>query len=465
VKARLAAAALSLGLGACSMAPQYVRPASPVPESLPAGGAYPVEGEAALPEISHGDVFKDPRLERLIGLALANNRDLRVAAANLAAARAQVRVARAAQFPELDISGSATTTRSGETYALDGGISGFELDLFGRLASATAAQRERMLASEAAARTVRLGLIADLASAWASYGADSDLLAIARDTAANARRSVDLTRLRLNGGVAPRSDLSQAQQVLAVAEGDVALQTAALAEDRNLLRLLAGAEVDPALLPTGLAEVTSSIATLPAGTSSQVLLRRPDVAEAEHQLKAANADIGVARAELFPKITLTGLLGFASEQLKTLFTDGAFGASATAAASFSIFSAGGKAANLEATKAKRDAALASYEKAIQSAFREVADALAVKGTVEDRLDAAHRNTAAAADSAQLAEARYRAGIDSFLANLIAQRSVYSARQNEVAITLVAVQNRIQLYRVLGGDAELGASPAEESAGS
>lgn len=452
----------ALALGACSLAPHYVRPAAPVPTSWPTGNAYPVEGEATLPAVSYTDVFRDPRLQKLIVQALANNRDLRVAAANVAQARAQVRVTRSAQFPNVAVSGSAQVQDEGGThtqsFSLQGGVSSFELDLFGRLANATEADRERMLASEASARTVRLGLVADIATTWATYAADKDLLAVAQDTAANAQRSVDLTRLRLNGGIAPRTDLSQAQQVLATAQGDLADQTTALAQDVNLLRLLVGAEPDPTLLPGGLAEVSSSIEALPAGTSSEVLLRRPDVAQAEYLLKAANANIGVARAELFPKISLTGLLGFASDALGSLFSAGGFTATAGADASYSIFNAGGARANVAVSEAERDAALATYEKAIQTAFREVADALAREGTIAQRLDAAHSNTAAAADTATLSEARYRGGIDSFLQNLVSQRSLYDARRSEVAATLVAVQNKIDLYRVLGGDAELAALP-------
>ena len=462
MRARLAVSLAALALGACSLAPHYVRPAAPVPSTWPSGAAYPVEGEASLPAVSYTDVFRDPRLQTLITQALANNRDLRVAAANVAEARAQVRVTRSAQFPNVTVNGSAQVQDNGgdrtQTFSLQGGVSSFELDLFGRLANATEADRERMLASEASARTVRLGLVADIATAWATYASDKDLLAIAQDTAANAQRSVDLTRLRLNGGIAPRTDLSQAEQVLATAQGDLADQTTALAQDVNLLRLLVGAEPDPTLLPGGLAEVSSSIEALPAGTSSEVLLRRPDVAQAEYLLKAANANIGVARAELFPKISLTGLLGFASDALGSLFTGGAFTATAGANASYSIFNAGGARANVAVSEAQRDAALATYEKAIQTAFREVADALAREGTIAQRLDAAHSNTVAAADTATLSEALYRGGIDSFLQNLVAQRSLYSARQSEVAATLTAVQNRIDLYRVLGGDAKLASLP-------
>lgn len=460
---RVPALLLPLVLGACSLAPDYERPAPPVPESLPVGEAYLPQSEEALPSVSYPDVFRDERLLALIDQALANNRDLRIAAANIAEARAQVRVTRAAQFPRLAVGAStdyrAQSGEDGQSYALQGGISSYEIDLFGRLANATAAQRDRALASEASAQTVRIGLIADLASAWAAYGADQDLLAIARETAANARRSVDLTRARLEGGIAPRTDLSQAEQVLATAEGDLAEQTSALAEDVNLIQLLVGAPVDPALLPGGLGEIVDAVTTLPAGTSSDVLLRRPDVAQAEYLLRAANADIGVARAELFPSISLTGLLGVASDALGSLFTSGAFSATAGADASYTIFDAGGNRANVAVSEARRDAALAAYEKAIQTAFREVADALANQGTIADRLSASHQNTQAASDTARLTEARYRGGVESFLANLVAQRSLYAARRNETAVSLIALQTRIELYRALGSDAELADLPA------
>lgn len=443
----------ALALGGCSMAPDYMRPEAPVPPAWPAGDAYLAQSEATLPTVSYRDIFADQRLQQLIAVALDNNRDLRVAAANLAEARAQVRVERAAQFPRLGVSASAEVDDDGaENYALRGGISAFELDLFGRLANATEAERNRALATEADARTVRLGLVAAIASAWATYGADRDLLAIAEETARNARRSVELTQARLDGGIAPRTDLRQAEQVLATAEGDLARQTAALAEDENLLRLLLGAEVDRALLPESLADVVDAVNSLPAGVSSEVLLRRPDVVSAEYELLAANADIGVARAELFPRISLTGLFGVASDALGSLFTGGAFGATAGADATYNIFSGGAVRANVAVSEARRDAALARYELAIQSAFREVADALATQGTIGRQLNAAQANLDAAADTASLSEARYRGGVDSFLANLVAQRSLYSARRENVAVTLLAVQNRITLYRVLGADA-------------
>lgn len=455
--AKLAALALpALALGACSMAPKYVQPAMPAPASWPVGDAYLAQSEARLPLVSYTEIFRDPRLQKLVEQALVNNRDLRVAAANVVAARAQVRVTRANQIPALGVTASGTRTEvngSGDSTALSlqGGISSFELDFFGKYASATQAQRDTAISTEASARTVRLGLVADLAQAWANYAADKDLLNIAQATANNAERSVTLTTARLKGGVAPRTDLRQAEQVLETAKGDLASQRTALAQDVNAIRLLVGADFDESLLPGGIDEVNAQLAVLPAGTSSEVLLRRPDVVEAEYSLRAANADIGVARAELFPSISLTGLLGFASDGLSSLFDKGAFSATGGGDASWTIFNAGGKAANVDVSKANRDAALATYEKSIQTAFSEVADALADQGTLDERLRAASAYTNAAADTAKLTEASYRQGISSSLDNLDAQRSLYTARQQEIAVRLAVASNRVTLYRVLGGD--------------
>lgn len=462
----------ALSLAACSVAPPVAGPPPPpVPLSWPVGDAYLVQSEATLPIVSYTQVFTDPRLQQLVSTALLENRDLRVAAANLAAARAQVRVTRSAQFPQVGVDGSVDVSRGGTagsgtnigsgtrtTYSVQGGVSSYELDLFGRYANATEADRERALATEAFARTVRLGIVADIASAWATYAADRDLLAIAEQTAANARESVRLTDLRLKGGIAPRTDLAQAQQVLATAEIAIGEQKTALAQDRNLLRLLVGTEFDAALLPNSIEEIGSTFATLPAGLDSTVLLRRPDVIEAEYRLRAAGADIAVARAALFPSLSLTGLLGLASTALTDLFTGGAFRLSAGAGVGYSIFDAGGRRAQVAVTEAQRDAALSSYEGTIQTAFREVSDALADQGTLGDRARAARDNAAAATTSVRLSDARYRNGVDSFLDSLIAQRNAFAARQQLVRIELTTLLNRIAVYRALGGD-QLAIDPA------
>lgn len=452
----------ALALTGCSLAPPTGLPTPPVPESWPVGDAGLIESEAALPILSWRDMFIDPRLQALVDQALTNNRDLRVAYANVAAARAQARIGRAAQFPQIGVTAGAGYSDNGgpgggsADFSLRGGVTAFELDLFGRLANLAEADRNRALATEAAARTVRLALIAELAEAWAAHGADRDLLQIAQDTAANARENVRLTRARLDGGIAPRTDLRQAEQILATAEDAIAQQQAAIAQDENLIRLLVGGDVDRALLPASLAEATPTIAALPAGTRSEILLRRPDVIEAEYRLRAANADIGAARARLFPSISLTGLLGFASDALSGLFDGGSFGWSTGGDAGLSIFDAGGRRAGVAVSEAQRDAALAGYEGTIQTAFREVADALAVQSTIAARVRAAAANSAAAADTAMLTEARYKGGIDSFLSNLDAQRSLYAARRSEIGTQLLLVQTRIALFRALGGDSGAGA---------
>ncbi|HEY0630330.1 MAG TPA: efflux transporter outer membrane subunit [Sphingomicrobium sp.] len=450
--------------GCMSMEPAYVQPDPAVPPSWPAGDSYLRQAEAELPAVTYRDIFSDARLQRLIEQGLANNRDLAAAAANIAAARAQYRIQRAELFPQVDASlGVSGAERDGAGTSADFsagvGIPSFELDLFGRVRSLSKAQLNRYFASEAAARATRLALVADIADAWLTYGADASLLAIAEDTAASAQRSVALTRARLEGGIAPRTDLRQAELVLRSAEASVARQRTALAQDVNLLQLLVGAPIDPALLPVSIEQAAPTVRPLPAGLSSLVLLRRPDVMESEFQLRAANAEIGAARAALFPRISLTGLLGLASSSLSGLFSGGAFGWNASADATYSIFRAGAGVANVRLSQAQRDAAIANYQKAVQTAFREVSDALARQGTAGDELRAREAQQAAAADNYRLSDARYREGIDSFLLTLDAQRTYFAAQQTLVQMRLESASNRVDLYRALGGDALYAPGPA------
>jgi multidrug efflux system outer membrane protein len=326
------------------------------------------------------------------------------------------------------------------------------VDLFGRLRSLTRAQFEQYLATEAGARSTRLTMVSDIANAWLDYAADSSQLLVSEETVASAQKSVNLTRLRLDAGVAPRTDLSQAEEILSQAQADLAQQRTQLAQDANAIQLLVGAPIDTSLLPASIEQAGQTVAELPAGLNSYVLLRRPDVLQAEYQLRAANADIGAARAELFPRITLTGLLGFASSALTSLFTGGAFGWSAGANAAYTIFNAGAGRANVRLTEAQRNAALATYQLSVQTAFREVSDALARRATMDDQLAATERQQAAAADVVTLEEARYRAGIDSYLNLLDAQRSYYNVQQVLVQTRLTAAQNRVTLYQSIGGDA-------------
>ena len=444
-----------LASGCMTMEPRYIRPEAAVPPSWPVGDPYLRQSEAVLPAVTYQQIFRDPRLQSLIEQGLANNQDLAVAAANIAAARAQHRIQRAELFPELDASAGVTGAKSetGGTstqFTAGVGIPSFEMDLFGRIRSLTKAQLNRYFASEAAARATRLAMVADIADAWLTYGADASLLKIAEETAASAQRSVTLTRARLEGGIAPRTDLRQAELVLFGANASVARQRTALAQDVNLLRLLVGAPIDPALLPASIEQAAPSVHPLRAGVSSLVLLRRPDVMQAEYQLRAANAEIGAARAALFPRISLTGLLGLASTSLTGLFS-GPLGWNASADATYPMFRAGAGLANVRLSQAQRDAALGSYQKAIQTAFREVSDALARQGTAGDELRARQAQEASAADNYRLSEARYRAGIDSFLLTLDSQRTYFAAQQQLVQMRLESASNLVDLYRALGGD--------------
>ena len=458
-------------LAGCSMQPKYVRGKLPVPPSWPVGDAYLKQSETALPALGYRDIFRDQRLQRLIDQALANNRDLRVAAANIVSARAQYRVQRSDLFPTISAGGAAnfregsanvpggTTTQTTfiDNYSVDLGFSAFEIDLFGRVRSLTDATLNRYFAQEAAARSVRLSLVSDIAAAWAAYAADKSLLALAEQTVASAGQSVRLTRARLTGGIAPRTDLRQAELVLEQAQSDLAEQKTALAQDINALQLLVGAPVDPTLLPASIEEAAPTLAELPAGLDSSVLLRRPDVVQAEYTLRAANADIGAARAALFPRISLTAALGFASGALSSLFTNNAFNWSASPSIDYPIFRAGAGRAGVDQAKADRDVALAQYERAIQTAFREVSDALARRGTIDAQEGAQRRLVAASEDNYRLSDARYRGGIDTFLQSLTAQQSLYGAQRSLIATRLVRANNLVTLYRTLGGDSQLDAS--------
>ena len=467
----LIAAAAAVSLAGCTLEPAYVRPTSSVPSAWPVGPAYPPASGEALPSLSYRDTFKDPHLQSVIEQALARNQDLRAAMANVEVARAQYGAQRAAQFPQLNANGTASvaqsepaTTAAGagsngagmgrvttRAYQADLSISAFELDLFGRLRSLSHAAQQQYLASEAGARAARLTLIAEVANAYLVLAADNSLLTIARQTETSAGRTVQLTTARLEGGVAPRTDLTQAQTVLEQARSDNAQLTTNLAQDRNLLELLVGDTVPDADIPASIEGVDGLLAEAPAGLDSRILLRRPDVVEAEYGLRAANARIGAARAAFFPTISLTTLAGFASPQLSSLFNGRNFAWQAQGAATQSIFDGGANISNLRLAKAQRDVAVAQYQKAIQTAFREVADALARRGTMSRQLDAQTALERAAAQNFTLSEARYRQGIDPYLNTLDAQRTLYAARQTLASARLTRAQNLVALYQGLAGD--------------
>ena len=489
----LSAASLIPG---CSMQPTYERPQAPIPASWPTGDAYLASSEAGLPALDFHQVFADERLQWLIADALRNNRDLRQAAANIASARAQYRIQRADLLPQIDANGGATVSHGsaggvnfgsgpgtgnpngnpnggngnpgGQPVVSNGddtqtfytasvGATAFEIDLFGRVRSLSEAALDQYFATEAAARSTRLALVGDIATGWLTYGADKSLLAIAQDTLDSAQKSVDLTTARLKGGVAPRTDLRQAQIVLEQARADLAQQKTALAQDINRLRLLVGADFDTNVLPTSIDDATSHLGPVPAGLDSGILLRRPDVVQAEYQLRSMNAQIGAARAALFPRISLTALLGLASTSLSGLFDGDGFNWQVRPNVSYPIFRAGAGVAGVAQAEAEHDAALANYEKTIQTAFREVADALARRGTIDEQVAAVQSLTDATQDNYRLSYARYKGGIDSFLQSLDAQRSLYSARRSLVQVKLTRGTNLATLYQALGGDSTLDAT--------
>ena len=458
-----AAAILALLATSCAtMEPRLGRPDPAIPPFWPAGSPVLAGAEAVLPAVTYRQIFTDPRLQALIAQALVNNRDLMVAASNIAAARERFRIQRAEQLPTVTANAGATLAGTKDDvaaqYRVNASVTNFELDLFGRLRSLSRSQFEQYLATEAGARSTRLTLVADIANAWLDYAADSSELLVSQRTVEIAQSSVRLTRIRLDGGIAPRTDLSQAQEILSQAQSNLAQQRTLVVQDVNALQRLVGAPVAPALLPTSIDQALPTIAELPAGTSSYVLLRRPDVLQAEFQLRSANADIGAARAALFPRISLTGLVGFASTALTSLISGGAFGWQAGAGAAYDIFRGGAGRANVRLSEAQRNAALAGYQRTVQTAFREVSDALARRATIDDQLAATQRQQAAAADVLQLTEARYRAGIDSFLSVLDAQRSYYAAQLTLVNARRAAAQNRVALYQSLGGDSLLQNAP-------
>jgi multidrug efflux system outer membrane protein len=464
-------------LSGCTLEPHYARPAPAAPLHWPQGDAYLHQSEAALPGVSYRDIFRDTRLQAIVGQALANNQDLRQALANIESARALYRVQRADIFPAIDASAGATMRHNADngqsvggsgnggtgggagsnngghttSYDLQAGTTAWEIDLFGRLRSLSHSAFDQYLASEAAARATRLTLVADIADAWLKLGADRSLLLIAEDTEKSAQTSVDLTQKRLDGGVAPRTDLRQAQTVLATAQADRARQQTLVAQDINALQLLVGAPVAEAQLPATIEDADGNLAELPAGLDSSILLRRPDVVEAEYQLRAANARIGAARAAFFPRLSLTAIAGLASTALSDLFTGGAFTWTVAPSATLPIFDWGANAGNLAYSKAQREADLAAYQKAIQTAFREVSDALARRGTIDAEVAADRLNLTAAQDTFTLDTARYKQGIDPYLDTLVAQRDFYTARQTVVNIRLTKAQNLVSLYQTLGGD--------------
>jgi multidrug efflux system outer membrane protein len=464
------AACSALLTGCLDLAPRYRQPPQPTPPAFPSGPAYAVSTQVT-PVVPWRDFFVDPKLRALIDEALANNRDLRVAVANILIARGQYQGQRSDQFPKLNAQASATygqfpsgvRTGSGgaaggsgvyneRVYSVGAGVSAFELDLFGKQRNLTRQAFEQYLSTRAARDAAQVTLISEVATDALTLGSDRALLAVAEQAVVNGDATLSITRARFNGGVASELDVYQAATFSQQARSDVARLTAQVAQDRNGLELVVGAPVPDADLPAGIAEPGVAIANLPAGLPSSVLLARPDVIQAEDVLKSANANIGAARAAFFPSISLTGSGGITSTALSTLFR----GASETwtfiPAISQPIFDFGANKANLTVAKGERDADLARYEKTVQTAFREVADALARRGTIDAQLAAERGLSSAAGGNLKLSVARYQGGVDTYLNELVAQRTLYAAQQSLIATQLTLATNLVTLYTALGGGA-------------
>jgi multidrug efflux system outer membrane protein len=453
--------ALAVALSGCNMAPKYVSPEAAAPAQWPQGAAYePLQsGEAGMPWRT---LFADPRLQAVIERALANNQDLQASLANVASARAQYRVERSYQLPTVAAGADASATHgmnstqfTNQSYSADVGFSAFELDLFGRLKNQSREAMETYLGTESGYRSARLTLVANVAAAYVTLASDRDLLALAERTRDSGQRSVDLTRALFRSGLTSASDLASAETTLEQANSDIAAQTTQVAQDRNALELLVGGSVQDAELPVSLAQLDTRIGKVPAGLSSEILLRRPDVVEAEHNLKGAYAQIGAARAAFFPTISLTSTIGLASTALSSLFTGDAFNVSGSGSASLPLLGGTNKG-NLEYARAQREYYLATYRSTVQSAFKDVADALARRGTITTQRTAQDRLVAAGQKSYDLADAQYRAGTDTFLNALVAQRSLYAYQQTRISTVLADLTNRITMYSAIGADESLAA---------
>ena len=446
--------ALALSLAGCAtLIPDYQRPAAPVAPSYP--GATPAQPGVAPSDIDWQDYFSDARLQHLIKVALDNNRDLRVAVLSIEQARARYQVRRADELPTVGLgaTGSRQPNASGSivsAYSAGLAVTAYELDFFGRVRSLSAAALAQYLATAEARKNVQIALISSVANTYLNLLADDELLAVTRRALATREESLKLTKLKFDVGAASELDYRQAESLLEGARATLAQLMRQRALDENALVLLLGQAL-PADLPQGAGIGNQMlIRELPAGVPAEVLVRRPDVRQAEQQLIAANANIGAARAAFFPQITLTGSAGTASSELSGLFKSGSSAWTFMPQLLLPIFDSGRSQANLDAANIGRDIALAQYEKAIQTAFREVADALAGRATLGEQLRAQQGQAHAEAARYRLADLRYRNGAASYLDVLDAQRALLAAQQAVVQVQAQQVQYQVTLYKVLGG---------------
>ena len=455
----LTALLATLAVAGCTLAPEYQQPASPVPATAGDGGA---DDPLVLP--GWEALFQDPQLQQLIRTALSNNRDLRLALLDVAEARAQYRIEGSALYPELSVDGDGTRQRlpadlsqTGDSniqtqYSVGLGVAAYEVDLFGRLRSLKQSALQQYLATEEARRSAHITLVSEVANAYLTLQADRRNLRISRETVDAQQESVDLVNGRFELGLSSELEVRQAEVALETARASQARFQRLVAQDRNALAVLVGAPLPP--VPDSPAdELDSELAALPeipAGVPSAVLRQRPDIQQAEYNLKAANANIGAARAAFFPRITLTGSAGTASSELSGLFDSGSESRSFSPSISLPIFSGGRNRANLDVAEVRRDQNVARYEQTIQTAFQEVSDALQARGSFSEQEQAQNALVTATRRSLTLAEARYEQGADDYLAVLDARRELLSAEQELVSVRLQKLANRITLYRALGG---------------
>jgi multidrug efflux system outer membrane protein len=445
------------------MIPKYQRPAPPVPPAWPEG-ASPAEAAPGVvaAETRWEDFFTDRRLAGVIGLALQNNRDLRAATLAVDKVQALYRIQRSELFPTVGVLGQGEKVRipgketdSGvakttSAYSVNLGTTAWEIDLFGRIRSLKAAALEQYLASQQARRAAQISLVAAVASEWLALAADTESLQLAQVTLEAQQASYDLIQRSRDAGIASDLDLRQAQTQVEAARVALAAFAGQIATDKATLDVLAGTPVPPDLLPDRLAEVPG--ATLLAGMPSDVLLGRPDILGAEHQLKATNANIGAARAAFFPRISLTAAVGTLSSELSGLFASGSGTWTFVPQIAAPLFTGGFNKANLDSAKIDREIAVAQYEKSIQAAFAEVTSGLTLRTTLVAQREAQQALVDALAETYRLSEARYKGGIDSYLAVLVAQRALFAGQQVLISARFAEQANLVTLYKVLGGGA-------------
>ncbi len=456
-----AAAAAVLLLSGCSLAPRYVRPAAPVaPEWEPGAGAALAPSTVA--DVGWRDVFHDPRLQALVALALENNRDLRVAALNVELTRAQYRIERADRLPAA--SGTATATRqhldadlsptgravTTTSYTVGVGVTAFELDLFGRVRSLSDAALEQYLSTEEARRSVHLSLVAAVATQYLAVRALDDQVALARRTQEAVESSSALARRTFEAGRTSELDVRTSEAQVQTARFNLSSARLQRARAENALVLLVGQPLPPDLPAPQPLDAQTLLAELPPGVPSEVLLRRPEILAAEHALRSANAVIGAARAAFFPSISLTAFGGTSSGELSGLFGSGSGLWSFTPQLNLPLFRGGALKASLDAAEVRKSIQVARYERAIQEAFREVADALVARAALDEQLDAQRTRVEAEQRRYDLSDLRYRKGFDSYLGVLDAQRDLFAAQQLLIQSRLARLSNLVDLYRALGG---------------